>query len=123
MFVSPKRLAALAVLLYGAGPRRILLMILAAEVGVVGLFFFHAEDGIRDDLVTGVQTCALPIYQAAFAKGLYSPTNRNVVVPPDLAPKLIMGERYVDSIKEAPWSVLLPQRDALLDRWTREFGG
>src|SRR5258708_28772424 len=25
-------------------------------------FFFQAEDGIRDDLVTGVQTCALPIY-------------------------------------------------------------
>ena len=24
-------------------------------------FFFQAEDGIRDDLVTGVQTCALPI--------------------------------------------------------------
>src|SRR5258708_30518994 len=24
-------------------------------------FFFKAEDGIRDDLVTGVQTCALPI--------------------------------------------------------------
>src|SRR5260363_455519 len=24
--------------------------------------FFQAEDGIRDDLVTGVQTCALPIY-------------------------------------------------------------
>src|SRR5207244_6546211 len=23
--------------------------------------FFQAEDGIRDDLVTGVQTCALPI--------------------------------------------------------------
>ena len=29
--------------------------------GVVGVFFFQAEDGIRDDLVTGVQTCALPI--------------------------------------------------------------
>src|SRR5438552_14339701 len=26
------------------------------------LFFFQAEDGIRDDLVTGVQTCALPIW-------------------------------------------------------------
>src|SRR5207244_10010350 len=26
------------------------------------LFFFQAEDGIRDDLVTGVQTCALPIF-------------------------------------------------------------
>src|SRR5207244_8371823 len=24
--------------------------------------FFQAEDGIRDDLVTGVQTCALPIW-------------------------------------------------------------
>src|SRR5258708_11258173 len=28
---------------------------------VTDFFFFQAEDGIRDDLVTGVQTCALPI--------------------------------------------------------------
>ena len=28
-------------------------------------FFFQAEDGIRDRLVTGVQTCALPILVAA----------------------------------------------------------
>src|SRR2546425_11004432 len=28
-------------------------------------FFFQAEDGIRDKLVTGVQTCALPISHAA----------------------------------------------------------
>src|SRR5436189_6261020 len=27
-------------------------------------FFFQAEDGIRDTSVTGVQTCALPIYVA-----------------------------------------------------------
>src|SRR5229473_4885468 len=27
-------------------------------------FFFQAEDGIRDKLVTGVQTCALPISSA-----------------------------------------------------------
>src|SRR5438105_6376932 len=26
-------------------------------------FFFQAEDGIRDPLVTGVQTCALPIFR------------------------------------------------------------
>src|SRR5204863_6786841 len=26
-------------------------------------FFFQAEDGIRDLYVTGVQTCALPIYR------------------------------------------------------------
>src|SRR5258708_4566253 len=29
--------------------------------GALFSFFFQAEDGIRDDLVTGVQTCALPI--------------------------------------------------------------
>src|SRR2546430_10329980 len=28
--------------------------------------FFQAEDGIRDLTVTGVQTCALPIYQKLF---------------------------------------------------------
>src|SRR6266545_1268128 len=28
-------------------------------------FFFQAEDGIRDKLVTGVQTCALPIWLGA----------------------------------------------------------
>src|SRR5207248_5639786 len=28
-------------------------------------FFFQAEDGIRDRTVTGVQTCALPIYRRA----------------------------------------------------------
>src|SRR5205823_9859628 len=29
---------------------------------MINIFFFQAEDGIRDKLVTGVQTCALPIY-------------------------------------------------------------
>src|SRR2546428_6552184 len=28
-------------------------------------FFFQAEDGIRDLIVTGVQTCALPIFEFA----------------------------------------------------------
>src|SRR5256885_9957246 len=31
------------------------------------VFFFQAEDGIRDYKVTGVQTCALPILQHARA--------------------------------------------------------
>src|SRR5256714_3371087 len=31
----------------------------------VFFFFFQAEDGIRDKLVTGVQTCALPISTVA----------------------------------------------------------
>src|SRR5206468_8058454 len=43
-------------------------------------FFFQAEDGIRDLIVTGVQTCALPISGNALseehalpAAGLYEP--------------------------------------------------
>src|SRR5207237_3864044 len=35
----------------------------------LGSFFFQAEDGIRDSSVTGVQTCALPIYIAPFDPG------------------------------------------------------
>src|SRR5207245_6111438 len=31
-------------------------------------FFFQAEDGIRDATVTGVQTCALPIFISVDAK-------------------------------------------------------
>src|SRR5256886_11379256 len=32
-------------------------------------FFFQAEDGIRDLTVTGVQTCALPIYSQVVEPG------------------------------------------------------
>src|SRR5205823_9482910 len=51
-------------------------------------FFFQAEDGIRDKLVTGVQTCALPISGnptdvpgVRFAAQLCADTPRRVVVP------------------------------------------
>src|SRR5687767_15950081 len=37
-------------------------------------FFFQAEDGIRDKLVTGVQTCALPIWSPTKRSGLAPPT-------------------------------------------------
>src|SRR5256885_5815707 len=30
---------------------------------IIVFFFFQAEDGIRDYKVTGVQTCALPIWE------------------------------------------------------------
>src|SRR5205823_7204403 len=32
---------------------------------------FQAEDGIRDKLVTGVQTCALPIYDVEASGAIY----------------------------------------------------
>src|SRR5438105_8415915 len=37
-------------------------------------FFFQAEDCIRDPLVTGVQTCALPIYMLAQTSSISSMT-------------------------------------------------
>src|SRR5256884_5999692 len=37
------------------------------QLSLVVYFFFQAEDGIRDVAVTGVQTCALPIYEDAAA--------------------------------------------------------
>src|SRR6266508_3597106 len=39
---------------------------------VLLLFFFHAEDGIRDGHVTGVQTCALPI---SLSRAMFFETN------------------------------------------------
>src|SRR5256885_10526967 len=48
------------------------------------LFFFQAEDGIRDYKVTGVQTCALPIWRQRAARargcrdGVGSPPGRGV---------------------------------------------
>src|SRR3712207_7804049 len=56
-------------------------------------FFFQAEDGIRDIGVTGVQTCALPIFPAvplhSWLLDVYvsSPTSTNVVLS-GVLPKL-----------------------------------
>src|SRR2546429_8869198 len=41
----------------------------SGERVVQGVFFFQAEDGIRDVAVTGVQTCALPILVVAVLAG------------------------------------------------------
>src|ERR1039457_2415283 len=40
----------------------VLMRVLVLSGAKSGFFFFQAEDGIRDYKVTGVQTCALPIY-------------------------------------------------------------
>src|SRR3989442_7460929 len=55
---------------------------------VMDVFFFQAEDGIRDADVTGVQTCALPICPlSSSARGTHgfsaecAPTEENPWVP------------------------------------------
>src|SRR5205823_9283153 len=50
-------------------------------------FFFQAEDGIRDKLVTGVQTCALPICRVS----IRSPRRR----ADDHRPTLADGPQFV----------------------------
>src|SRR5437879_10993320 len=47
-------------------------------------FFFQAEDGIRDTSVTGVQTCALPIFPVPTASivGPLSATRRKTAPSP-----------------------------------------
>src|SRR5436190_15551454 len=44
-------------------------------------FFFQAEDGIRDHCVTGVQTCALPIYFGPVAQQLVQGATNWTVAP------------------------------------------
>src|SRR5437870_10370255 len=43
-------------------------------------FFFQAEDGIRDGHVTGVQTCALPIYGACDGRSSDTPAPNSDVI-------------------------------------------
>src|SRR5256884_5514960 len=59
----------------------------------MALFFFQAEDGIRDVAVTGVQTCALPI-SAAERRSIpnsSSPEFRHSVTPSDKAINMSPG--------------------------------
>src|SRR3712207_7555250 len=48
-------------------------------------FFFQAEDGIRDIGVTGVQTCALPIWVSSLEDGERPPPERFEVPEPTAA--------------------------------------
>src|SRR3989441_311765 len=75
-------------------------------------FFFQAEDGIRDKLVTGVQTCALPIlpadrFQTAaqFVDALARPGWALTTTAPDVAAPALgrFGRRAVRDV--APWAV------------------
>src|SRR2546425_1990410 len=65
-----------------------------AKAGLV--FFFQAEDGIRDKLVTGVQTCALPI--SFLGLGVQPPT-------PSWGTMLSDAQSY---IQQAPYLAMLP---------------
>src|SRR5207247_3583763 len=67
-------------------------------------FFFQAEDGIRDPLVTGVQTCALPICRVRARSPLDARPHHlreHGVAPPPRAPRLRGRRRRVGGRLEA----------------------
>src|SRR5699024_11247012 len=63
-------------------------------------FFFQAEDGIRDRNVTGVQTCALPIYQKCSCI--------------DYSPNVLFFMMYKHSVKNACTDLTLHPRETCL---------
>src|SRR5256885_1772547 len=72
---------------------------------VVLVFFFQAEDGIRDYKVTGVQTCALPIFR-------FSPGWTASFPGIDLAATFLCGDHLI---------VGAARETACLDRRTGDF--
>src|SRR5207253_4224935 len=59
------------------------------------LFFFQAEDGIRYGHVTGVQTCALPIYQRGHRQ--FHAGEDHAAVPRAGAPAKSFGFQHGDT--------------------------
>src|SRR5216683_1903764 len=76
----------------------------------MSIFFFQAEDGIRDLIVTGVQTCALPISCGAdyplrvSALGDSGPLGYNdeAPVPPGAIPNASMPQHWPVTQPSAP---------------------
>src|SRR5687767_15646405 len=73
-------------------------------------FFFQAEDGIRDKLVTGVQTCALPIYP------LLADADAMAAGEPHLARETVrqMERFYRDTFADRPVPIPHPRFEALV---------
>src|SRR5205809_5035074 len=71
-------------------------------------FFFQAEDGIRDVAVTGVQTCALPIYT-----GVKFPLTANSTPVLDILPTLASCD--ASQPFEGIWRT--KYRASLVSRW------
>src|SRR2546422_2784726 len=74
---------------------------------VIFFFFFQAEDGIRDVAVTGVQTCALPIFGPAASRTCRWVLSRliHTMLSPHMMASTGYGCRANDSASELGTSV------------------
>src|SRR2546422_10191340 len=87
---------------------------LSSEVAWFFIFFFQAEDGIRDVAVTGVQTCALPILDPRIILG---------AGPQEQQPSRLPGVAAVDSDdRPAAAAGHRPQRDLGIRSEERRVG-
>src|SRR3989475_2387403 len=74
-------------------------------------FFFQAEDGIRDLTVTGVQTCALPIFK-------HHARFKRVTVVPELTPGLPTLHADQEKLIKSFMALMLNAMDAMDSRGT-----
>src|SRR5437762_12159988 len=85
-------------------------------------FFFQAEDGIRDTSVTGVQTCALPIYLDELA-GRRSRTPGAGLVRLLLASRVVHVVRTDEAMEEAALNVYERSEERRVGKECRSRGG
>src|SRR2546421_8211140 len=89
----------------------VVVLVLASSVYcafIVFFFFFQAEDGIRDLIVTGVQTCALPISSRRLPPAPAPPARRAGSGPPT--------GRWSRCESPPRWSSRAPGHDDVHDR-------
>src|ERR1041385_2650852 len=80
----------------------------AGVAGIIVFFFFQAEDGIRDVAVTGVQTCALPIWRKCRC-GCAGERGRSAAGPVARRPASSRSQRMAATTTMAPPAVLLEE--------------
>lgn len=68
-----------------------------------------------------ISMCLTPMDQALFASHYYSPSNKTLVLPPELAAKHIYGQANVDALRFPDWKVLNAQKSDVYERWEKEF--
>src|SRR5256885_11125639 len=97
-------------------------MVLCGSFECRRCFFFQAEDGIRDYKVTGVQTCALPIYVMESFRSY--PEDRYGINTCALWPRLftVLDKDYVASLEDAEAPLRFLLNSSLLRSEERRVG-